>query len=453
VGSSHRRDSVLIDRTFTVPLDHERPDGELIEIYAREVRAEGETGQSLPWLLFLGGGPGCPAPRPLGGEGWLERALREYRVLLLDQRGTGRSTPADRRTLAFRGGPAAQAEYLAHFRADAIVRDAERIRRALAGGESWTVLGQSFGGFCVTTYLSLAPEGLAEAFVTGGLPGIEARADEVYRATYPRVAAANAAHYARHPEDRERALRVARYLRDHDVRLPGGRPLTVETFQSLGTVLGRGDGSRRLHYLLEDAFAGGRHLSDAFLHKVDGLLSATAAAPLYSVLHEATYAQGEGATRWSAQRIMAEHPEFDATEALRGHAPLLFTGEMIYPWMFDTDPVLQPLREVAHLLADRRAWPGLYDPARLAANTVPVTAAVYRDDMYVDHDLSMATARAVRGLRPWVTDEYHHDGLRTSNGEVLDHLLELAHGRPGAAQGARAGNDGCGGAVDNLSRT
>ena len=78
--------------------------------------------------------------------------------------------------------PAEQAEYLTHFRADAIVRDAEHIRRAL-GVERWSVLGQSFGGFCVTTYLSFAPEGLREAFITGGLPVLGRPADEVYQRT------------------------------------------------------------------------------------------------------------------------------------------------------------------------------------------------------------------------------------------------------------------------------
>ena len=82
--------------------------------------------------------------------------------------------------------PQQQAEHLRLFRADSIVRDAEQIRREL-GGERWSVLGQSFGGFCVVTYLSFAPEGLAEAFVTGGLPPVGRPTDDVYRATYRRV--------------------------------------------------------------------------------------------------------------------------------------------------------------------------------------------------------------------------------------------------------------------------
>jgi hypothetical protein len=43
---------------------------------------------------------------------------------------------------------------------------------------------------------------------------------------------------------------------------------------------------------------------------------------------------------------------------------VLFTGEMIYPWMFGTDPVLRPLRAAADLLAERDTWPDLYDPLR-----------------------------------------------------------------------------------------
>jgi hypothetical protein len=70
----------------------------------------------------------------------------------------------------------------------------------------------------------------------------------------------------------------------------------------------------------------------------------------------------------------------------------------------------------------------LYDPSRLAANEVPVAAAVYYDDMYVDREFSMRTARAIRGLQAWVTSEYEHDGLRASGGVVLDRLIGMVRG-------------------------
>ncbi|MFD9572350.1 alpha/beta fold hydrolase [Streptomyces sp. NPDC059982] len=420
---------VLTDHRFTVPLDHDDPGGERIELYAREAVATGKDPEGLPWMLYLEGGPGFGARRFTGRQAWLERALRDHRVLLLDQRGTGRSTPANRQTLPLRGTPERQAAYLAHFRADSIVRDCETIRPALTGGAPWTVLGQSFGGFCATHYLSTAPQGLRTALITGGLPSLTATADEVYAAAVPRVERKNLAHYARYPMDVERARRIAGHLAEHPVTLPGGHLLTPEAFQSLGILLGTGDGSHQLHYLLEDAFVrtpAGPALSDAFLEAVRAHLS-FAGHPLYALLHEAIYAQDPAVpTGWAAERVRAAHPRFDAAGALAGDGPLLFTGESVHPWHFGTDPALAPLRETAALLAARTGWTPLYDPARLAANEVPVAAAVYHDDMYVDTAHSLETARAVRGLRTWVTDEFEHDGVRAGGPRVLDRLLALA---------------------------
>ncbi|MFE0725447.1 alpha/beta fold hydrolase [Streptomyces rochei] len=420
---------VLTDRRFTVPLDHAAPDGETIELYAREVVASDRADwDDLPWLVYLQGGPGFGANRFIGRPAWLGRALKEYRVLLLDQRGTGASTPANRQTLPLRGGPAEQADYLTHFRADAIVRDCETIRPQVTGGAPWTVLGQSFGGFCTVAYLSMAPEGLSTALITGGLPSLDAHADDVYRAAYPRIERKVAAHYARYPQDVERARRIADHLLTHDVVLPNGYRLTVEAFQSLGILLGGSEGSHRLHFLLEDAFVrtpGGPELSDAFQEEAQSLLS-YAGHPLYALVHEAIYGQDARPTDWSAERVRAEFPQFDAAKALAGDGPLLFTGESVHPWMFECDPALRPLRETAELLAARTDWTPLYDPARLAANEVPAAAAVYHDDMYVDTAHALTTARAVRGLRTWVTDEFEHDGVRAGGPRVLDRLLALA---------------------------
>ncbi|WP_121708942.1 alpha/beta fold hydrolase [Streptomyces sp. E5N91] len=416
----------LTDHLFSVPLDHDRPDGEHIEIYAREVAATGRGRERLPWLLFLQGGPGMRPPRPIGRDSWLDRALVDYRVLLLDQRGTGRSSAITRQTLPGRGEIAAQADYLAHFRADAIVRDAELIRRELTD-EPWSVLGQSFGGMCAVTYLSLAPEGLREAIITGGLPALCVTADEIYRAAYPRVHRKNTAYYRRYPQDTALVRRIAAHLIERPAPLPDGSLLTVEAFQSLGLMLGTGDGADMLHYLLEETWAGAE-LSDTFLARAAAFLS-YAQLPLNPLMHELTYAQrGTGATNWAAQRVRGEFPQFDARTALAGGEPVLFTGEMTYPSHFD-QPCLAPLREPAEMLFAREDWPDLYDPQRLAANDVPVAAAVYLDDMYVDAAYSLQTAEAIRGLRLWATNEYEHDGLRANDGRVLDHLLRMLHGQ------------------------
>src|SRR5437773_8454679 len=141
--------AILTEREHTVPLDHAMPDGEEITVFTREVAAP--DGQDRPYLVFLQGGPGMEATRPTSTpSGWMKCALEDYRVLLLDQRGTGRSTPVG--SVIPGDAPRDQASYLTHFRADGIVRDAERIRAEL-GVDRWSILGQGFGGFTSMTYL------------------------------------------------------------------------------------------------------------------------------------------------------------------------------------------------------------------------------------------------------------------------------------------------------------
>lgn len=414
---------ICTDNVISVPLDHHHPDQRQIEVFAREVVAADRRSSTLPMLLWLQGGPGGRAERPAPTSGWLNRALRDYRVILLDQRGTGRSTPANRQTLAGLSA-AEQADYLTHFRADSIVRDAELLRRALIGDRPWSVLGQSFGGFCALSYLSLAPEGLAEVLITGGLASLTATADDVYRAAYGRVRAKNDKFFARYPDDVALARRVADYVREHEVWMPTGERLSFRRFQSLGITFGTTSRFDSLHYLLEEAFLtgpGGPQLSDVFLRGVDAAVS-FGDRPLYAVLHEPIYAQ-HAASNWAAERIYAERPEFHADAA----GSVLFTGEMIYPFQFEEDPALTPLRGAAHRLAAKSDWPMLYDLDQLANTTVPVVAAVYHDDMYVDRQQSLETAAAIRGLRSWVTNEFEHDGIRQGS-VVLDRLLAMLHG-------------------------
>ena len=413
----------LTDRRFELPLDYAKP-GRTISVYAREVVAPGKEDLDLPYVVFFQGGPGSGSPRPSTRSGWIKRMSQEYRVLLLDQRGTGLSTPVTAQALR-KLAPEAQAEYLRHFRADNIVRDAEAIRKALIGERRWTILGQSYGGFCAMRYLSASPEGLEAALITGGIPSLTRPTDDVYRATYPRVIEKNRRYFERYPGDRERVNEVARHLRANDVRMPTGGRLTVERFQQLGLQFGMSDGFEMIHYLLEEAFVevagGGREMSWNFLFHLEQLQSFDT-QPIFSVLHEACYTQGE-ASRWSAERLRAEFPQFDP-----GAEDLLFTGEMIYPWMFDTYPQLVPLKAAAEILAEDASWPRLYDVERLKRNTVPVAAAVYYDDMYVHREFSEETARIVPNMRLWITNEHEHNGLRADGENVVGRLLDMVRG-------------------------
>jgi hypothetical protein len=163
-------------------------------------------------------------------------------------------------------------------------------------------------------------------------------------------------------------------------------------------------------------------LNDNFLGGLENAL-AFDTNPIFAVLHEAIYCQ-EAASNWAAERVRAEYPEFEQS----ADRPLFFTGEMIYPWMFDEYTCLSPLKEAAEILATYAGWPRLYDIAALRANQVPCVAALYYNDMYVERAYSEETAQNIQGLKLWVTNEYEHNGLRADGERVLDRLLSLLRG-------------------------
>ncbi|MEL6115964.1 alpha/beta fold hydrolase [Photobacterium sp. SP02] len=406
---------------FQLPLNYQSPEGQKIRVFAREVVARGQENSDLPWLVYLQGGPGFPSPRPEAESGWLKRALKDYRVLLLDQRGTGQSEPVHAQTLA---GLTAQqqADYLSHFRADNIVRDAEAIREAL-GIKLWSLLGQSFGGFCALHYLSFYPDSLVSACVTGGIPPIAGHADEVYRATYRRVLDKNMAFFKRFPSAQALCNRIADHLLTHDVLLPNGQRFTVEQFQLIGINLGRSGGDLALYYQLESAFVevnGQPELSYSFLNAMLAEQSYQT-NPIYAILHESIYCQHQ-ASRWSAHRVRDEYPQCHYQTG----KDFCFTGEMVYPWMFEQLDTLKPLREAATILAEKADWPALYDASQLAANKVPLAAAVYVEDMYVEFDYSRATLAGIPNSKAWMTNEFEHNGLRADGERILDTLLRFS---------------------------
>jgi len=172
------------------------------------------------------------------------------------------------------------------------------------------------------------------------------------------------------------------------------------------------DGAEQLHALVELPAD-----SPAFRHDVQDVMGFER-NPIYAILHEASYADGV-ATRWSAERVMP--PGYADT-------PELLTGEHVYPWMFEDYGALAPLREAAELLAAHE-WPRLYNPERLRANEVPVAAAIYANDPYVERAFSEETAALLRGAHAWVTSEYEHNGLRADGDRILGRLIDLARGR------------------------
>jgi len=414
----------LVDHCFAVPLDHSDPEGRQIQVFAREVRDLDPQSTHKPWLIFLQGGPGFRGPLPIRKEGWLKRALQDYRVLMYDTRGNGLSTAVNFQTLAAEGDAQTQADYLKHFRADNIVRDAEILRKQLSPDTPWSTIGQSYGGWCTMTYLSLHPEGLKECFIFGGVPGLQRTAREIYEGTFPLVEERNRQYFEKFPMDKARLAELCQHLQQHDVRLPNGDRMTPRRLQLLGISLGFADTAEDIHFLLEEAFVkvgDEKVVNHSFLKSIQMKIRFDT-NPIFALLHEAIYAQ-EQATAWSCNQVQQEqYRHYDNYEDFH------FFGEMIFPWMFDEISELKSQKEVAEILASYDAWPKLYDESVLSENKVPVTCAVYYNDMFVNTKFSRETIDSVPNMKAWYTSEYEHCGLRTGGEKIFSRLLDIAHG-------------------------
>jgi pimeloyl-ACP methyl ester carboxylesterase len=299
----------VTEHFFEVPRDYSNVEGRKLKLFARSVRKADKPAdpsdeadqKKLPWMVYLQGGPGfgCSPPQEMHST----RVLldRGYQILYLDQRGTGLSSPLSASTLGLLGDDPVQANYLKSFRADSIVKDCEAIRQALLADypeekQKWSLIGQSFGGFCITTYLSMYPEGLREAFVFGGLPPLVNGPDAVYERLFKKVIERNEAFYKKYPEDIERVQRIVTFLQkfgNSTVRLPLEGSLSARRFLQLGLHFGMHGGLDHIHNIVLrassdlDSFG---HLTRPTRSVIEKSLPFDDAL-IYSILHEPIYCQ------------------------------------------------------------------------------------------------------------------------------------------------------------------
>ncbi|CAJ2501814.1 Uu.00g046670.m01.CDS01 [Anthostomella pinea] len=434
---------------FEVPLDHSKPDAKTVRLFARSaVKHEKPVVESSPaeviqrpFLVFLQGGPGFGTPAPQDSPLSKHMLDRGYELLMLDQRGTGFSCPVSANTLEIVGGPREQADYLKHFRADTLVRDSEAVRLCLTKDyppekKKWSTFGQSFGGLMTLTYLSLAPEGLRECFITGGLAALDKGPEEVYQSTYRKVMERNSAYYKKYPEDIATVKWLADKIRDMGgdtgIPLPAGGFLTVQRLMTLGLSLGMHGGIDTVHNVIL-RMKGELDQFGVFTRFTLNTLEQDSwdIAPIYSLLHEPCWCYGPGvAGNWAAERVGKSLDEFQwlrkdwSGPASLGDKPLCFSGEMIYPFLFETCAELIKLKETAQILAEYDAWEPLYDIEQLGKNEVPVYAASY-NDMYVDIDNARVTATRIKGIKVFETNVLFHNALRARAEDVIPQLLAL----------------------------
>lgn len=404
---------------LTVPWNWEHPT-ETFELYARELIPQG--GEELPLLVYFQGGPGCEAPRPVDVSGIISEMLRSYRVLLFDQRGTGRSHRIDG------ASPASERSYerLVQLRQENIIHDAEAIRQAL-GEKQIAVFGQSYGGFLIMTYLSLYPQVISKVYMTGGMPGLAHGIDEVYTATYQHLAKRHQRWFQEYPGAQDKLRELCDHLDNQMEILPNGQQLTSRLFRTLGIQLGREFGPHQLSYLLEAPFhqqRGEKRLSANFLASV-GVQLDTQRNPLYSVIHESIYGGigGQIATAWAAERIRENIPGF--AEIPEKDGPLYLTGEHIFSWQFEEDPALQPFAQAAEQLAHHQWAASPYNIDVLREIETPIAATMYVDDIFVPLEISQASAAQLNDVRVYITNQWQHDGIGHAGKDIFARMHQL----------------------------
>ncbi|KAL8411774.1 hypothetical protein RB596_001144 [Gaeumannomyces avenae] len=415
----------LVDElSFSVPLNYRKPNAETLQLFGRSVRkyerpivppSPAEYLQNLarkPWMVYCEGGPGFGNQEPQNMPLTKTALERGYQVLYLDYRGTGLSTPVTADLLESKGGAQEQADYLRLFRQDSIVCDLEAVRQALT----------------------------------------ENSPEEVYRATYRKAAERNEAYYKKFPEDGARLARLASFLADKggSVPLPAGGKLTFPRVMTLGSQFGAHGGLDSVHATLLRAAADLEQVGYLTRPTLVQFEQATPfdTAPIYAILHEAIYCDGPGSSsRWAAQRVgkglerfgwlsSAGGKEGDVAAAAAAAAfaaaadespsrPPFFSGEMIFPLHFETYPELARMSAAAEILARADDWGPLYNEGQLARNQVPLYAASYIEDLYVDYGFARETAAKVKGTKVFETNVVYHNGLRARSDEILGQLLRL----------------------------
>ncbi len=171
--------------TLAVPEDPSAPDGRTVDLFVARVPSLSSTPRPDP-LVLIAGGPGeSTVDMYLQLKGAFEPARRERDVILVDQRGTGRSaegfdcgvpddlsleTAGDARLAKYIDACLRELKHDPRFYTTSVaVQDLDRVRAAL-GAERWNVYGVSYGTRVAQQYLRRFPERSRSVVLDGVVP-------------------------------------------------------------------------------------------------------------------------------------------------------------------------------------------------------------------------------------------------------------------------------------------
>ena len=171
--------------TLGVPLDPGAPDGPTFDLFVARIPAQVSTPQPDP-LLLIAGGPGqSTVDFYMQMRGAFAPVRRDRDLILVDQRGTGRSAAGFQCELPddmdFQTAQGDQLEVLVDdcladlerdprfFTTSVAVRDLDAVRREL-GVDRWNIYGVSYGTRVAQHYLRRYPENVRTAVLDGVVP-------------------------------------------------------------------------------------------------------------------------------------------------------------------------------------------------------------------------------------------------------------------------------------------
>ena len=240
--------------TLAVPVDPGDPRGETIDLFVAVVDALAEQGAPDP-LVVIAGGPGQAATTFYAmAEAAFARVVRKRDIVLVDQRGTGRSAPltceSGEDDLFLEAGDIDRMLELSRecldgldhdprfFTTSTAIRDLERVREALGYAEL-NLYGISYGTRVAQHYLRRYPESTRRVILDGVLPPAVPLGTDVALASQAALDAlfdrceADAACRQTFPDLRRRFAEVLARLREAPVEVSLDHPRTGEPIDAV----------------------------------------------------------------------------------------------------------------------------------------------------------------------------------------------------------------------------
>ena len=169
--------------TWEVPLDPGDPDGERIELFVARISALSGEPEPDPFVVIAGGPGQASTTFYAQARSAFSRIRRTRDIVLIDQRGTGSSTPLSCENIEDEDALLASDAFVrlgaecvgglshdpAYFTTSVAVRDLERVRETL-GYPSLNIYGVSYGTRVAQHYLKRYPQRVRTVILDGVVP-------------------------------------------------------------------------------------------------------------------------------------------------------------------------------------------------------------------------------------------------------------------------------------------